>query len=259
MDRKIVFLFLIFVLSFSVLSFGIYPARIILDNNFTEKNVSFYIVNTDSSNITVFPSTDVDFISFDKDSYFLSADTEKVRVKASISNPNFTSFGLNKIQVLFIQESSSSDFVSASVALASNILVKVPYPGKLLDFNFVYEDDSVIVQLFNLGTEGLDVKGVVSVVVNDTIIVKTFEDETFLESGEDGKFSFPYNLKTGNTSFFVSLGYDDKILEDRFDFYVAPAPKVKKEFPVLLGVIILLVILIVVNIIVFARKRTKKL
>lgn len=136
--KKLVFVLIgIFMIS-SVYALGVTPGRTTIDfEPGIQKTVSFEIVNSKGENFEVTLSADGElsnYIDIESDKIFVLSSEELKMVSYNINFPESLEPGMHKGRIIISEVPEEVDgddsYVSAMLAVATQIYVNVPYPGK---------------------------------------------------------------------------------------------------------------------------------
>lgn len=152
----------------SVCALGITPGRTTYQYEpGVERNFAFSVLNTEGEIIDITVLSDGDLcegVSISDSLFVMSADTKERRVIGSIAMPATLEPGSNKCNIQAVQAAQSAGtgtFLGGVVAVTTEIVVLVPYPGKYIEASAdvrVNEDGELVFVLpvINRGDEEIE-------------------------------------------------------------------------------------------------------
>lgn len=240
-------LILIIVLSNSVMGLGVTPARRVIDYVPGQTiNYEFTILNTEETDqiLAVYTTGALqNSIVLEKNIIRVDKSQGKASVKLTVTLPEGLEPGTQKTNIMVAGLPSDAGInndlesevfsgnlngnIGASIVVAHQLWVEVPYPGKYLKAQIRKQEfDSkpeFVIAAFNLGTERLD-----DIDARVEILGATFEEiaelktnSISLESGTEGKLTAVWdeeNINPGVYRVRAIVNYDSKtiVLEDNF-------------------------------------------
>ena len=197
--RTILLLAVIFMMS-STYALGITPGRTSVDfSPDFEKEVTFSVVNTEGKDMDIAFSVEgdlADYVNISNEVVSFSSEEGSKSFKYRLELPASLSPGIHKAKIIATELSENLDdsdmVIRATVSVASQIYVSVPYPGKFIEANFnivTFEDTDKVnfyVPFISRGEEVIDkVSAVVDIYKGDEKIESLSVTEFFsVESGE---------------------------------------------------------------------------
>ena len=224
----ILFLLFIFVFSSTVLSLGVTPGRTNIDfSKNAEREVSFSVVNTENKNMNVAFTVEgelLQYISISKEVVpFTSEETSK-DFTYKIKLPGSLEPGLHKAEIIITELPEDINdpgmLVKATVSVATQVYVYVPYPGKYIEsvLDIVNKEDSneinFYIPLVSRGSEKINsVKGTIDIYKGEEKITTINTSEQSISPGERKELSGIWipDVSPGEYKAVVSINYDGEI------------------------------------------------
>lgn len=222
--------------SANVLAIGITPGRTTVDfEPNLQKTVSFSVVNSEKINmdLVVYVQGELNgSISLKETSFKMSSSEEGREMSYELVLPATLSPGLHSAEVVVLQlpsKTSSETYVGAAVAVATQLYVYVPYPGKYAEaqLNVVNAEQNqemmFAIPIINRGNLGLErVRATIDIYTKLNEKVGTVNtNEISLQSGERGEVAGKWNVNVsvGTYRAVATLIYDEQTLqlEKQFD------------------------------------------
>lgn len=239
MNKNVIFIFVLVLLSLSfVSSIGITPGRTTIDfQPGLSQEVKFSVINTEHKDMNVVffvrgdlnesvkLSTAIAVISASENSKEF---TYKVDLPRRMDNPGKYVTEVVAMQLPDDLENQGS-FVGASVAVASQLHVYVPYPNKYLEgeLNVVSDDEGKIVFLVPLVSRGdLDIVNVRAIIdvytpLNEKVAtIETVTNALPSLGRVELAASWQPNINPGRYLAVATIIYDNEVLELRKEFNV---------------------------------------
>ena len=241
MIRKIILMVVLAFMFFSFLigsaeAIGVTPGRASLSfESGKEVPIVFTIVNTEKRDISLVVLVQGEFnqsIRMKEVSFKMSKDENEKRIQASFKMPDSLSPGNHMSEIVIVQlpESNGGDTViGASVAVATQVHVAVPYPNKYAEasLNVVTSESPKIVfvvPVINLGKLGIErVKANIDIYGSLNEKITSFNtNEVSLKSGERREVSYTWNANVtpGIYRAVATLLYDEETFKMERQFAV---------------------------------------
>ena len=238
MKNKIFVFAILFCLIFvqGVSALGITPGRTSVDfSPNLEREVTFSVVNTESKDIDIAFSVEGDltnYINISNEVVSFSAGESSKSFKYSLKLPTSLSPGIHKAKIIATELAEDLDgdmVIKATVSVATQIYVSVPYPGKFVEANFnivTFEDTDAVnfyVPFISRGEEIIEsVDAVVDIYKRDEKIGSLNTTElSFVKTGDRKELSATWNPEVAPGEYLakVVVDYDgEKInLEKEFN------------------------------------------
>jgi len=141
MNKKIIFMIIltgiVLFSIFNISALGLTPAR--TNFNFEpslKKTVSFSIVNSEKKdmNLEVYTRGELmNYVTLERDKISMSSSEESRQLSYSVNLPDKLSPGLHTAEIIIAQPSeaaSGDSYIGATLAVATQLYINVPYPGK---------------------------------------------------------------------------------------------------------------------------------
>ncbi len=238
MDKKILFIIGVIILSCNVFALGITPGRTTFEYNSGEgKVVDFSVVNTEKKEMNLIVIVEGEFnesIGLSENSFKMTASEESKTLSFTFKMPASLTPGLHESRIVVLQlpekAASGGAFVGSVVGVATQIHVNVPYPGKYLEgeINVVQNDDGKIIFAIPVTNRGdLDltrVKGTIDIYSKLNEKVTTINtNEISLVSKERKEIVAELDTSKMNVGPYravVSVIYDEKVLKIEKEFNI---------------------------------------
>lgn len=218
------FLFLV-VLIPSINALGITPGRTSIDfSSNLQKEVSFSVINSEHKNMNIAFTVQgdlVNYIEIDKEVISFSKDENSKDFKYKLNLPKAISPGLHQVEIIATELPEDIEdigmVVKATVSVATQLYVHVPYPGKYIDANFDIvkrEDENLIdfyIPIISRGEEDIkEAKGIIEIYKNNEKIRTLETDEISISSGSKKELSFSWepDVAPGEYSASAKVIYD---------------------------------------------------
>ena len=237
-DKKILFIIGVIILSCNVFALGITPGRTTFEYNSGEgKVVDFSVVNTEKKEMNLIVIVEGEFnesIGLSENSFKMTASEESKTLSFTFKMPASLTPGLHESRIVVLQlpekAASGGAFVGSVVGVATQIHVNVPYPGKYLEgeINVVQNDDGKIIFAIPVTNRGdLDltrVKGTIDIYSKLNEKVTTINtNEISLVSKERKEIVAELDTSKMNVGPYravVSVIYDEKVLKIEKEFNI---------------------------------------
>jgi len=229
MNKKILLVFLVSVLMLSnVLALGVSPGRTTFDfKPGLERTIDVIVINSDHLDAEI--RTEIkgelgEYVSLKESTFDMGSGEDERQFSFDISLPGSLSPGLHKGEVIFIQSSGGGEgdvLIGAELAVATQIFVHVPFPGKYLESELnifgTEEKKTFVLVLVNRGEEVIEKAsaeiGIVDAQGNEVASLES--SEVSLKPGERKEVSavWDVNVPIGRYIANVVLDYDgNKVL-----------------------------------------------
>lgn len=231
-----IFLFCLILIS-NVSSIGITPGRTSIDfEPNLERTISFSVLNTENKDFDIAFSVEGDlaeYISISSDVASLSREESSKEFTYSLKLPNGLSPGLHKANVIALEVPEEGEegevVVRATVSVATQVYVYVPYPGKYIESRIDVvnnqKDGNVIfyIPFISRGEEDLEsVLAELEIYKGDEKIDSLVTDSLSAKTNDKKELKATWNPKVEGGSYKVvaNVRYDDKlqIIEREFNF-----------------------------------------
>ena len=240
MSRKILLLFfaltLMMAFSANVFALGITPGRTTLDFSPGEKRtLEVTVINSDSKDVTlvVFLRGELNqSIALSESKFHMSSKEKERKLKFDFSFPGDLSPGLHTVDVVVMEsaesgQSASPVVIGAALAVATQVSVYVPYPGKYAEAVLVVsgnnEHKKFVISAIGRGKEGID-KMSANIEIydgNGKRIKKLDTNSVSLPSGEKKEVTAEWNVDAPLGEYIAKavLDYDGSkvLLEKEFE------------------------------------------
>ena len=167
------------------------PGRVTLDfKPNSHQNIEFTVINDEHQDFKAVINVEGDlseFIKLDKDSIKFKADEESKTLSYEVELPHeLEKPGLHTANIIISKELSEKEkediFIGTSVAVVTQLYVRVPYPGKYAEVDLTVSEANVneevrfFVRVSNFGTEDINkVSGVIEILGPTNELIKTVE------------------------------------------------------------------------------------
>jgi hypothetical protein len=225
MNKFLFLLFGLFMIS-SVYALGVTPGRTTIDfEPNLEKTINFDIINSEGKDLDFTLSVDgelSEYVSFENNKISMSSDEGKKTFSYSLKLPSTLEPGLRTGRVIITEvpedTGSLESHVSATLAVATQIYVNVPFPGKYASSKLIIynvqpgEDVTFVFPVSSIGKLDLDVVyATVDVYNKENEKIGTFNtDSVSIPTGERKElvYKWNYNLSIGEYRADAILNYD---------------------------------------------------
>ncbi|MBU2562334.1 MAG: hypothetical protein KKF68_01610 [Nanoarchaeota archaeon] len=238
-NKKILFILVILSLIFlfqNISAIGITPGRTTIDfSPNLQENVPFSVINSEHKNMSALLYVKGElqkYVTLNQELVSLSQIEESKNLSYKIDMPKILEPGLHiaEIVALEIPEGAESEgsIIGATVAVATQLYVYVPYPGKYLeaDVNLIEsnpgEPTTFIMPLINRGKQDIkQVKAVIEIYYKNELVEKIELEEFSMLAGERKELveKWGVNADSGKYQAKIILDYDgeEKIIQKEFN------------------------------------------
>lgn len=176
-------------------------------------------------------------VEFEKKEFFMGSETDSISIPYKLALPEALNPGKNIAEIVILEtplvQESGSLAISAKIALTSQIVVNVPYPGKFLevDMNIVTKESvaNFFVRVKNLGSEKIeDTRAIITIWDHKKDIVDVLHTNALtLEPQKREEFKASWTGKFGEYTAIADINYDGlkTSIETSFtlgDFFLKP-------------------------------------
>lgn len=248
--NKFLFLFLGLFMISSVYALGVTPGRTTIDfEPNLERTINFDIINSEGKDAEFTLSVDgelSDYVSFENSKISISADEDKKTFTYDLNLPSTLEPGLRTGRIIIAEVpedlDSAESHVSATLAVATQIYVNVPFPGKYASSKLIIynvqpgEDVTFVFPVFSTGKLDLDaVYAVVDVYNKENEKLDSFTtDSVAIPTGERKEIvhKWSYDLAIGEYRAEAVLHYDGGVSSIDGNFIVGSKELELKEINV---------------------------
>ena len=199
----------------------------------SQKIISFTVINSENKNLELnmhFEGDLSQYMSSQENSFKISSSQESVSKSVRLNLPDNLSPGLHKSEIVIEQQPTNTDgktSVSTILAVATQVYVYVPYPGKYpeaeLKIMGTEKNKNFVIRTINRGTEKINSLSA-DIVIFDSEgkqVKKLKTNEVSLNSNEFKEISAEWevDVETGRYTAKAALSYDkeQKLLEKDFE------------------------------------------
>ncbi len=224
------FIFLIILIP-NINALGITPGRTSIDfSSNLQKEVSFSVINSEHKNMNIAFTVQgdlVNYIEMDKEVIAFSKNENSKNFKYKINLPKDLSPGLHQAEIIATELPEDIEdigmIVKATVSVATQLYIYVPYPGKYIDVNFDIvnrENENLIdfyLPIISRGEEKIDkVKGIIEI-YKDNEKIRTLEtNEISITPGSKKELNLNWepDIEPGEYFAYAKVVYDDKSTQE---------------------------------------------
>jgi len=237
MNKKLIWIIAVFLLASAIFTIqvsaiGITPGRTVLEfEPHIQKEIKFSVVNTEHKDMKVLLKLESD----DKLDKYVTLSSQFVEFKADEYMKNFKDKldipgsalgrpGDHEVSIIAQELAEASDakgtYVGVSLAVASQLVIRVPFPGKHVSFKFEIDEQpgevKFILPVFNLGDEKIE-KAKASIEVqgpDNKPIAKLFTTEESIDAKGRKELISKWDTSSINPGLYyavVILDYDGKL------------------------------------------------
>lgn len=232
---SLIILFIV-ILSCNVIAIGITPGRSTI-NLLEQKqyNIDFKILNNEHKDMKVVLYTEGELSKLiklkDEEAIIKSSDKEFLSSYSIDLTNKLTAPGSHSVKIIAMAVNTGNDdgtTIGINTAVATQLLVRVPYPDKYLETDFymigenIDQDIRLIVPLINLGSQKIEnVKASIDIFdINNNKISSIDTDSKSLNLMEKKELvgNWMSNVKPGKYYAIIKVNYDGKTSELKKDF-----------------------------------------
>lgn len=230
MIRKLIFVLIFVLILQNVSALGLTPTRADIDfSPGLQKTISFSIVNSERRDINIVLAVQgelAEYISLSQTTFSMTSEEKSRSVSYTVNLPNELEPGMHTAEILVLQlpteGTPGATYVGAALALVSELIVQVPYPGKYVETNLlIYGPDKdgkydFVIPSISRGKIGIEsLKADIKIIDEAGKVVTRLRSGEFgLNSGERkdiGVFGWVPNIETGNYIARATVFYDNEI------------------------------------------------
>lgn len=236
MNKILIFVLMLILLSGTVLGLGVTPARTTMDfvpNH--QESIDFTILNSEKKDLSLvlYARGDLESsISFVQDQISMTDLEESKTASYNINLPPNLSPGLHKTDIVVLENSPSAAsggqaHIGTVLGVATQLYVYVPYPGKYIDAELGIhgspEKKQFIIGMVNRGKEDVNsVKAEIFIYDSSGNVVKDFEtNEMSLAAGVKGELFYEWDVDISDGKYLAKavLEYDgnEVLFEKEFE------------------------------------------
>ncbi|MEK6792237.1 MAG: hypothetical protein AABX96_03095 [Nanoarchaeota archaeon] len=236
--KKILLILLLIMLLPLVSSFGVTPAKKVLDYQpGTEQKYSFEIINSENKkiNLVILPQGELNqSIALSNYSISFTPDMSSATIEYSVKVPSGLTPGRHDADILVIEipdtSSSGTTYIGSIVGIVTKVVIEVPYPGKYLEsaLSVSKSDDGMTAFVIPIVSKGnLDIaraKAVVDIFtpLNEKVASLTTQEIPVL-SGERRELAAKWDtsgVSSGRYRAIATILYDESTLTIEKEFSV---------------------------------------
>jgi hypothetical protein len=144
MDKRLLFIIGIIILSINVSALGITPGRSTFDfTSGAEQTVEFSVINSEAQDLNLVVVINGELnksIGISENSFHMNSNEKEKKLTYVLKMPDELSPGLHTSEIIVLQlpgkSETSEAFMGAAIGVTTQIYVNVPYPGKYIDAGF---------------------------------------------------------------------------------------------------------------------------
>jgi len=221
----LIFLISLIVLTSNINALGITPGRTSMDfSSNLQKEISFSVINSENKNMNIAFTVQgdlVNYIEMDKEVIAFNKNENSKDFKYKLNLPKALSPGLHQAEIIATELPEDIEdigmVVKATVSVATQLYIYVPYPGKYIDVNFDIvnrENENIIdfyLPIISRGEEKIDkVRGIIEIYKNNEKIRTLETNEISITSGSKKELNLNWepDVAPGEYSASAKVIYD---------------------------------------------------